>query len=366
MITRDANGWMFEKSHFTDEGRQIAAAMQIGTLLVVTDGSYMKELSTKHAAAAWVIECPRTEAQCHGVIPVPGEERDINPYRAELIGLIAVWKGLEFIAKRWQVTDATVALRVDNRGAGFTACQVRRRISQMNKHVDLICEMRHINSTSPIKVTFEHVYGHQDKDAAFDDLLRPAQLNAICDWEAKSYLLDLISNEAPAPPWRSEHTWGFWIRGKLQTSDVGSAIRQALVYNKLRTHLHNQEKLHEDLFDTVAWEAMGSAISTKPQLFQLWVTKHVSGFCATGKMMKKFCYQAHKTCPCCKLMGVVEDTAHVLICPDIRIRTACSTKIAELKEQINDTAGRYIQEAIQALIRRMKGYPQDHPQDYQQ
>ena len=78
MIAKDVNGWMFEMSHFFDEGRQIAAAMTAGTLLVVTDGSYMKELSTKHAVAAWVIECPRTGAQCHRVIPVPSEERDIN------------------------------------------------------------------------------------------------------------------------------------------------------------------------------------------------------------------------------------------------------------------------------------------------
>ena len=74
--------------------------MRTGTLLVVTDGSYMKELSTKHAAVAWVMECPRTGTQCHGVIQVPGEEEDINPYRAELTGLIAVRKGLEFIAQR--------------------------------------------------------------------------------------------------------------------------------------------------------------------------------------------------------------------------------------------------------------------------
>ena len=108
----------------------------------------------------------------------------------------------------------------------------------MNKHVDLIRKMQHINSTSAITVSFEHVYGHQDEDMGFDDLPRPAQLNVICDWEAKCYLCDLISFNAPAPPWKPEYTWGCWIRGKLQTSEVGPAIRNALTYHKLRTHLH--------------------------------------------------------------------------------------------------------------------------------
>ena len=166
----------------------------------------MKELSMRHAAAAWVMECTSTGTQCHGVIQVPGEEADINPYRAELTGLIAVQKGLEFIAKRWKVTAAKVAIRVDNKGAGSTAYQDRRRISQMNKHVDLIRKMRHINSTSAITVSFEHVYGHQDEDMGFDDLPRPAQLNVICDWEAKCYLRDLISSDALAPPWKPEYT----------------------------------------------------------------------------------------------------------------------------------------------------------------
>ena len=83
-------------------------------------------------------------------------------------------------------------------------------------------------------------------------------------------------------------------------------------------------------------------------------------------MMKKFHYQAHKTCPCCKLPGVVEDTAHLLICPDVRIFTAWTTKTAELKEWVSDMAGPYIQEAIRALIRRTDRYPQDYQQDYQQ
>ena len=91
---------MYEHSKFPNDGKEIAEAMRAGTLLVVTDGSYMVELSTRHASAAWVAECPATGAQCHGVLPVPGTEQEVNPYRAELTGLIAVRRALEMIAKR--------------------------------------------------------------------------------------------------------------------------------------------------------------------------------------------------------------------------------------------------------------------------
>ena len=91
MITaEDFNRWMYEHSAFPNNGREIAEAMRAGTILVVTDGSYMAELSTRHVSAAWVSECPTTGIQCHGVLPVPGTEQGVNPYRVELTGLLAV------------------------------------------------------------------------------------------------------------------------------------------------------------------------------------------------------------------------------------------------------------------------------------
>ena len=72
--------------------------MKQGDLLIVTDGSYMRELSDRHAAAAWVLECLITGVQFHGVLPVSGRGSYINPYRAELQGLLAVKKVIDMIA----------------------------------------------------------------------------------------------------------------------------------------------------------------------------------------------------------------------------------------------------------------------------
>ena len=110
IIAEDPNWWMYKHSAFPNDGREIADAMRAGTLLVVTDGSYMAELSTRHASAAWVAKCPTTGIQCHGILPVPGTEQEVNPYRAELTSLLAVRKALEMIAQRWEVTQATVTL----------------------------------------------------------------------------------------------------------------------------------------------------------------------------------------------------------------------------------------------------------------
>ena len=45
---------------------------------------------------------------------------------------------------------------------------------------------------SPVKIRFEHVYGHQEDGTEFNKLPRMAQLNIQMDKAAKRYLLCLI------------------------------------------------------------------------------------------------------------------------------------------------------------------------------
>ena len=39
-------------------------------------------------------------------------------------------------------------------------------------------------------------------------------------------------------------------------------------------------------FHTVAWKALNAALKSKPEMFQLWLSKQCIGICATRKNMK--------------------------------------------------------------------------------
>eukprot|EP00978_Attheya_sp_CCMP212_P008751 scaffold20541_cov58-Attheya_sp.AAC.6 len=54
-------------------------------------------------------------------------------------------------------------------------------------------------------------------------------------------------------------------------------------------------------------------MSTSPQLYQLWASKQVTRFCATGRMMLTMKMWDNDRCPCCK--AVEETTKHILTCP---------------------------------------------------
>jgi hypothetical protein len=52
-----------------------------------------------------------------------------------------------------------------------------------------------------------------------------------------------------------------------------------------REHYHCQGVLHHDLFDEVDWDSTERVMTRAPEMFLVWVTKQVSGFCGSNHMM---------------------------------------------------------------------------------
>ena len=71
------------------------------------------------------------------------------------------------------------------------------RVPTRVQHSNILRCIRRVVHELPIDVTFFHVYGHQDDDCEFEDLLRDAQLNVICDLNTKSFLQEQIANKIP-------------------------------------------------------------------------------------------------------------------------------------------------------------------------
>ena len=113
LIDEDPDKWMFDHSDFPDEGRLVAEGVKNGTVLAISDGSYMPNLSRTHAMAAWILECQVTKVQCRGVLQVPGMERDVNAHRAEMLGGLAIRKAISLLERRWGILQGSVTCGLD-------------------------------------------------------------------------------------------------------------------------------------------------------------------------------------------------------------------------------------------------------------
>ena len=92
----------------------LAAAIQNNDAWACADGSYMPNLSTLLATAAWRIEPKSTRTfVCRGETPVSGISTEINPYRAELTGIHAVLMAIKATCTFYDITEGSIDIFCD-------------------------------------------------------------------------------------------------------------------------------------------------------------------------------------------------------------------------------------------------------------
>jgi hypothetical protein len=272
----------------------------------------MPNLSLSLASAAWIIEDPEAPGPaCRGACRTSGQPSDANAYRAELQGIHALLLAATVVCRVHGISSGALTVGCDCEKGVDLSRPDWLKVNLKCKHVDLVRAIRRLKDALPIKVHFRHIAGHQDREFSMQQLSRMEQLNVIMDASAKSYLLRLIEQQPPLGPSSIEgEGWSCWINGKKLTSDPALPVRQHVFSKDLRKHLHEKKKLDKEFFDCVDWDANSDAFAAFPQLFKLWATKHVSGWCGVNSMMFHWGRVESPLCPCCGMVD--ETTEHVM------------------------------------------------------
>ena len=82
------NTWLWDDRTLTGEHGWINDAISDGSLLAVTDGSFLREHYLNLCSAAFVLECTRGQSRLIGSFSE--SSRVANAYRGELLGLMAI------------------------------------------------------------------------------------------------------------------------------------------------------------------------------------------------------------------------------------------------------------------------------------
>ena len=80
--------WMWKSLQLVESDEWTKEAIEGGTLVSVTDGSYIKERYPHLCSAAFILECSKGSGQVFGSFP--GWSQGANVYRVELMGLMAI------------------------------------------------------------------------------------------------------------------------------------------------------------------------------------------------------------------------------------------------------------------------------------
>ncbi len=333
--------WMW--ANIVNEGhdlRWVVEALQNGTAIWVTDGSFIKEIAPNISGAGWIVYDTATELKMYGSFAE--ESPFAGSYRGELLGLLAIHTLCAAIEEFYKIIIASSKICCDNQGALLKSEENRRRIPTGASQADIKRSLRNVKAGLVTQFTYEWVESHQDRYKLWNQLTLTQQLNCHCDTLAKRAVRDTLKPifSVPHQPVLPKESAAVFINNIKQTSDVAKEVRFALGHvdaEKFYTtplgerNKHGQRDKRGGLgwskasFDAVDWRALDSTLDPKPQMYKEWLAKQCSGFCGTQSMVARWDHTRNGLCPNC---GKKEDAAHLNVCTD-RERTRLLNTMAD-------------------------------------
>ena len=194
---------------------------------------------------------------------------------------------------------------------------------------DLLSATRNALRICPVQVKMKHVKGHQDDDweAVLD---RWATLNVAADDGAKEHWYRTV-NMGHQQHRIFDKTWAITIGGTKICTRLDKTIREARHAGKILKYWEEKGRFGNGNKADIDWETAGSAMKTVTRTRRQWVTKHVSGFCATGKMMRQWGKRTSAKCPRCDCN---EDAQHVWKCRGSGTDEIWTTAMGKFKDEL--------------------------------
>jgi hypothetical protein len=235
------NTWLWDHLTITGGEFWIYQSITNGTLVAVTDGSFMQELYPNLCLAAFVLECSKGQGSIYGAFTKA--TRVVNAYRGELLGLLAIHLILLSVNKINQHFSGSVEIVSDCLGA------LKRVTCLPLYRILLQCCHSHILKTILVhccRLSFTtyylHIKAHQDDNALFNKLSRNAQLNCVCNHAAKQQIafngLEGIAQGGLFPL----EPVGLFVGTKKMTLDTGEDI-QFWAHRQLAKNFYRNRKI---------------------------------------------------------------------------------------------------------------------------
>ena len=306
--------WAMERLNVSDNGQEVARAIQSKTAISVSDGSFKLQHGTAGFVLAHKDHCsPSSPNRIMGCHVTPGAPTDQSPYRSELSGIYAILCVAEEICDLYSITTGGLIIGCDNEKSIWMAIDKQGSLSPKSKSFDLISAIRKKIAKLPISITSHWVKGHQDNFIRHPSRLDTwATLNIEMDSLAKLFWEDSYGRPTRQHSIHDE-THAIYVNGQKLCGPLSRQLYSACEGPPLQQHWVTRGKLPLSHLRLINWEACGSAAKLLGVGLRFWKTKHVAGIFANGKFMERWKFWSHSKCPRCQESD--EDASHVIRCP---------------------------------------------------
>ena len=272
--------------------QELIDAIQRGTAVAVTDGSYKDDMGTAAFTFRDSIDGAREITMVH---MTPGYTQDMTPYRAEMGGLFGIAAFLGRLHEGHHIPNGQITVACDCRSA-LDKVMLPQFPHPKNPNFDILAEIYNLRHDTNIQWLPKWVKGHQDDHRRQAELDPWARINIEMDTLAKMHW-EKLNNRRPAP--FSLHTttgvWSIWSKRQRITSWDKDTVDQLYFNNAARTYW--DQKVHNlEAFD---FEAMQLAYKSLSLYYQLRAPKWISRRLPVGARISTWSPNYTSQCPRC-------------------------------------------------------------------
>ena len=139
-------------------------------------------------------------------------------------------------------------------------------------------------------------------------------LNIICDKRAGRMRKKVQHNNLYIHPGHRQY-WQLSYKGMPINTKLGTSLKDLIHVDISLDYWTEQSAtpLSSNTTGHIDWPAIGTAMKESSLYKRHFVSKHSTGHCGVGKMMKLWGFRTDDSCPRCK--AVEESAPHVILCP---------------------------------------------------
>jgi len=305
----------FNQISYPDDATALIDQIESGKVLAVTDASVMPETNT--GASSFVITTIDLHCVCASTYGVPHGSERMDSYRAVLYGIFSILCTLKQLVKEHHIDHGSITIACDNKASLENALLYDERAGVTLSSFDVLWAIHNLRQNLPIQIIPQHVKGHQDRRQLKRPLILLEKLNCYVDLKAGEYRKYI--EHSTTYQYSHLHFFSNWtckISDVFLTTNLDKRIKRFIYSQQMQDFLHNNKGYSLQAFAYIDWNAIEIAAHTLTLHRQIWLTKFVSGFCATAMKMHERGKWKSPLCPLCNMNP--ENTKHVIICTDTR------------------------------------------------
>lgn len=237
-------------------------------------------------------------------------------YRGELLGAL-IASHIMCISNAFTSSATKVHLHCDNMAVVHHTSHPESTLKGNQAQADILAVIARNLEATTTPWEYHHVYGHLDANTDFSQLTIPQQMNIIADSLAREALLEAIEMGQYCKPFFPNEPMRLMVGGAKITSSIKASLYHNWGHISAKELFAQKGIVHERLFDSIHWDGLHLLMTSLPQMYKVWVTKHVAGACATHRHLSKMNPQVINRCSCCGRRN--ESTLHITRCMDTGI-----------------------------------------------